>query len=830
MKNGVKNNLEFKYLVFVASLLVIVFLWEVISGGGGRGAASALFDASVPLAGIALVSFIFWLVLKKSVIRPLQSLEKTASALAAGDLTSRAAVDADDAIGETGVSFNESLRSLAAIFSRMKNGSKRMRDVADQVETELKHISESTRLESESIADIAASLEEMNFAAAEISASAEQLAASTEEKAASMHEMAASIGQVAGGAGELAGVIDSTAASISELSQTIKEVAGKAEELAAASEDTLAAAEEISASIKEVEQSARDSASLSEKVKDDAVRLGIASVEKTLEGIKEIKSSFEKTDHFIKKLGIRSEEIGKILNVIDEITDQTTLLALNAAILAAQAGEHGKGFSVVAEEIKDLAERTSFSTHEISELIQAVREEVREAASAMEEGLGSVEAGLAVAKDAGDALEKVVASSKRSAEMSHSIERSTAEQAKSTRLVSESMERVKHMASHVVRTTQEQSRGAVLISKATEKMRNVAAQVSNATSEQMTNSRQVSEAMELVSEKSVQIASAVAEQRAGARRIFDLIEKIKDLPKTSAERVFSINRSLQGLFGNSELLMQELKKIRLPDEQSVNSSVLRFGIEPSGMALAEVSERFAPLTRYLSEKLSSKIEVRTLSDSEGVLRDLAQGLIHFCYLSPITYLMAHERYGTEVLVKVVAEGRGASRAAIITKRGSDIKAMKNIAGRTFAFGNSHSMTGYLGPRIALLDEGIDLHDLLHYEYIDGERDVIEAVAAGRIDAGGVDEATALSSQDKGIEIISLSEEMPPRVICASRELPGSVKSSLINALTSVSQLSSSAAILDKIRCSGFERAVPEEFSRLKKAMEKLGINGGKTLR
>ena len=78
----------------------------------------------------------------------------------------------------------------------------------------------------------------------------------------------------------------------------------------------------------------------------------MVSIEKTIDGMKNIKSTVEKTADYITKLGGRSEEIGKILNVIDDITEQTTLLALNAAILAAQAGEHGKGFSVVADEIE----------------------------------------------------------------------------------------------------------------------------------------------------------------------------------------------------------------------------------------------------------------------------------------------------------------------------------------------------------------------------------------------------------------------------------------------------------------------------------------------
>ena len=118
---------------------------------------------------------------------------------------------------------------------------------------------------------------------------------------------------------------------------------------------------------------------------------------------------------------------------------------MNAAILAAQAGEHGKGFSVVADEIKDLADRTSFSTHEIAGLIQAVQQEVKDAILAMDEGLRSVEEGLSVANDAGDALSKIVESSIQSAEMSIPLNVRPPNRHKTTRLVSDSMEKVKNM-------------------------------------------------------------------------------------------------------------------------------------------------------------------------------------------------------------------------------------------------------------------------------------------------------------------------------------------------------------------------------------------------
>src|SRR4030043_488523 len=519
----------------------------------GKSMNFILWTTIISIIGIAGGTFFFWIILRRLVIVPIHSIEKAAKSLADGDLSFSLDIKTSDEIGRLSKAINTSVKALGSILLRVKSGSKRASDVAAKVEDEFKKVSEGTKLESEAIANIATSIEQMNSAAVEISGSTDRLATSTEETAASMEEMVTSIGQVANSAQDLSMTVDSTSASIEELSATVKEVANKAEDLAAASEETLAATEEISSSVKEVEQSAKESAMLSEKVKNDASTFGMSSGEKAIEGIQNIKLSVEKTANYMRKLGGRSNEIGNILNVIDEVTDQTTLLALNAAILAAQAGEHGKGFSVVADEIKDLAERTSFSTHEIEALIQAVQHEVRDAILAMDEGLRSVEEGFRVARDAGDALRKIVGSARKSAGVVFSIERSTAEQARATRLVSEAMEKVKNMVAQVAKATSEQSKGALLITKATEKMREVANHVKAATGEQIINTKQISEAIELVSEKSQKIAKAVNEQKSGSNQIFRSIEKIKDVPKANMNIVFDINRSLKGLFRNTEL-------------------------------------------------------------------------------------------------------------------------------------------------------------------------------------------------------------------------------------------------------------------------------------
>jgi methyl-accepting chemotaxis protein len=114
------------------------------------------------------------------------------------------------------------------------------------------------------------------------------------------------------------------------------------------------------------------------------------AIARTIEGMERIREAVEDASKGYRGPGQSSKEIGQIVKVIDEVTKQTSLLALNAAILAAQAGEHGKGFSVVANEIKELAERTSASTEEITRLIKSVQQRSNEAVESMRQGRESV--------------------------------------------------------------------------------------------------------------------------------------------------------------------------------------------------------------------------------------------------------------------------------------------------------------------------------------------------------------------------------------------------------------------------------------------------------
>ncbi len=790
--------------------------------------SSVAFIVAASVVAAMIFTFLLWLMLRRLVISPIKSLSGAAVKIADGDLSCDVRITGDDEIGKLSTAFKHSCRTVWGVFQRIRELSARIAKVAADVETESKNVVKGAEVEVEAVSNISTSVEELNSTAIRITESTEALATSVEETSASMEQMVSSISNVNEHIHELSSAVESTSSSIEQLSATIKEVASNAEELADASEETLSAVSEITSAIKEVEVNAKESARLSGKTASDAVTLGMASVEKTIEGMKNIKSAVERTDEFISKLGGRSDEIGKILTVIDEVTDQTTLLALNAAILAAQAGEHGKGFSVVADEIKDLAERTAFSTQEIATLIQSVQQEVKNSSVAMKDGLASVEEGFRLSREAGDGLRQILGTSKKSSEMALSIERSTTEQSKAAKLVAEAMERVRNMTDQIAAATAEESKGILLIIKATEKMRDAAQQVSRATEEQAGGSKQISQAMEVVSEGIHQISHSLGEHRIATQHILNTLDGVRHIPQENRKLAFKVNGALRNLHNDSELLQIEMERFRFSEEGDMGemkTNVVKLGVLPLDSP-AVMFRKFSPVAEYLSRKLERKVELKVAVDFETALKDIGQNVTQLCAMGPATYVEGHKKYGVKVLVKALRNGKPYHHSVIVTREDSPIKSLAEFRGKTFAFADIQSSTGHIIPRAMLKEAGIDLEDLQYYQYLGHHDEVARAVLKGDFDGGGVMEATANKFRSEGLRLLQVSDDIPEFNFCynplISEKDVAAIRAALLSLNDSTAE---SSLILTSIgkECTGFVAADDRDYDGIRMKMAKLGI-------
>lgn len=181
-----------------------------------------------------------------------------------------------------------------------------------------------------------------------------------------------------------------------------------------------------------------------------------------------------RTAAVVKDLGKGSEQIGEIVRVIEEIADQTNLLALNAAIEAARAGEQGRGFAVVADEVRKLAERTTKATKEISDMIKTIQQNTNQAVVSMEEGTHEVEEGIQLANTAGSALKNIIDSSSKVADVVNQVAASTEEQSSAAEQVSRNIE-------SVTAVIHQSAAGLQQIAQATENLNRLAENLQNIT-------------------------------------------------------------------------------------------------------------------------------------------------------------------------------------------------------------------------------------------------------------------------------------------------------------------------------------------------------------
>lgn len=216
-------------------------------------------------------------------------------------------------------------------------------------------------------------------------------------------QMAQTLQQVARGIAEQSESVNRTAASVNEVARAIEGIARGAQEqsqaVANASSLTALISGDVSQMAESVETVFRDATGAAQLAQQ-----GVQAVQQTIEGIENIRNRFGFSAQRVEEMGVRSREIGTILETIQDIAAQTNLLALNAAIEAARAGEHGKGFAVVADEVRKLAERAAAATKEIAQLVRGIQQTVDEAVNAMRAGNEDVQRGVELANQAGQAL------------------------------------------------------------------------------------------------------------------------------------------------------------------------------------------------------------------------------------------------------------------------------------------------------------------------------------------------------------------------------------------------------------------------------------------
>jgi methyl-accepting chemotaxis protein len=422
----------------------------------------------------------------QSIVQPLDHLIAVSREIGdSGDLNQNIDLERKDEIGALAKTFNSMvtyLKEMSAVSAAVAEGDLAV-EIAPRSERDtLAHafsrmaqgLQDLVRRVRESASQVAAGSNEVAGASDDSAKVSVQAASAIDEVTSTMHEMSINVQNV----------VKNTQFQVSSVAQTSASI------------------DQMVASIQRVADTSRALLDISQRSREE-VKTGLASMEKTTQGLNKTNKVIQTSAEMISALGQRADDIGKIIEVIDDLAEQTNLLALNAAIEAARAGEHGLGFAVVADEVRKLAEKSTQSTKEIAELIGSIQKEAREAVKNMADSTKIVEEGLILGSELNTALEKISHVVTEVYKFAQEIGAATNEQANGSSQISKATTRLNEISQEISSSVEEQASGVQAVVRAMEKMRELVQQSSSgatelaAAAEQMTKmSRTLLETMD----------------------------------------------------------------------------------------------------------------------------------------------------------------------------------------------------------------------------------------------------------------------------------------------------------------------------------------------
>lgn len=464
-------------------------------------AISKMLILVLTISGIVIIVALgLSIMFSRRTIRAIQNIVDVIVTAAEGDLRKTAFARTQDEIGMLAQKLNQMIAQLRTISGQVQEASHAIHGTADTVSQQMETLVKHMREQLDSVDEATGSLEQVKQFIDTVTQNTGDLLAAASQILASMQETRASIEEVTTSTGHLTDELQRILVSTEKSNETMKTISENTTQLMDIARQTETEIHHIDDSLNDIFVNADQTQQLADETKDAALD-GQDSVEASLQGMTELKTTVSQAAQIIQEVNTWGEQVSSILGMVDDITEQTSLLALNASIISAQAGVHGRGFAVVADEIKNLAVRTKSSTQEIGALIQQLQQKTGKGVRNISDGLTKAEQGMDLVQAVQEVLQRILHSATRTSSRAVETTQLIQKTADSGKIISSSMNKVTEMVTHISSAIQRQEEDMKKVLSAVENISGMSEQVNRASIEQKKAVEQVALSMSHVTEQ-----------------------------------------------------------------------------------------------------------------------------------------------------------------------------------------------------------------------------------------------------------------------------------------------------------------------------------------